>query len=79
VIGLLSWMFLVAQFVLVAAELNVVVAEAMWPRSLFSPPATGADRRSIAAQAHKEAIVDEEHVSVDFDANGSMSGAQAPP
>jgi YihY family inner membrane protein len=34
VIGLLSWLLLLAQLVLYAAELNVVLARGLWPRSL---------------------------------------------
>ena len=34
VIGLLSWMFLVAQVTMIAAEVNVVRSRRMWPRSL---------------------------------------------
>jgi YihY family inner membrane protein len=34
VIGLLSWLLLLAQLVIVAAELNVVLAEGRWPRAL---------------------------------------------
>ena len=34
VIGLLSWMFLVAQVTMLAAEVNVVRARTLWPRSL---------------------------------------------
>src|SRR4029453_3271754 len=45
VIVLLSWLFLSAQMLLYAAELNVVLARRLWPRSLFQPPLTGPDRR----------------------------------
>ena len=34
VIGLLSWFFLLAQLLLLAAELNVVLRRRLWPRSL---------------------------------------------
>jgi YihY family inner membrane protein len=34
VIGLLSWLYLQAQITLLAAELNVVLVEGLWPRSL---------------------------------------------
>jgi YihY family inner membrane protein len=34
VIGLLSWFFLAAHILLVAAEVNVVLARRLWPRSL---------------------------------------------
>ncbi len=66
VIGLLSWIFLVAQMVMIAAEVNVVAAKRLWPRSLFGEPATTSDRRSVAAQAQAEQRVESEHVDVGF-------------
>lgn len=44
VIALLTWMYVAAQLVLLAAEVNVVVNERLWPRSLTQPPLTEADR-----------------------------------
>ena len=44
VIALLTWMYVAAQLVLLAAEVNVVVDERLWPRSLTQPPLTVADR-----------------------------------
>ncbi|MDP9329931.1 MAG: YihY/virulence factor BrkB family protein [Actinomycetota bacterium] len=43
VIGLLSWIFLAAQLILTAAEVNVVVARRLWPRRMFPSPSAGAD------------------------------------
>ncbi|HEY4332969.1 MAG TPA: YihY/virulence factor BrkB family protein [Ilumatobacteraceae bacterium] len=76
VIGLLSWLFLIAQVTLLAAEVNVVATKAMWPRSLFTAPATAADKRSATAQADKETIDATENVDVDFsgDVRGSDDG-----
>ena len=37
VIGLLWWLYLQAQVVLLSAELNVVLADRLWPRSLSGP------------------------------------------
>jgi uncharacterized BrkB/YihY/UPF0761 family membrane protein len=37
VIGLLSWMYLLAQVTMFAAEINVVRYRRLWPRSLFRP------------------------------------------
>jgi YihY family inner membrane protein len=39
VLGLLAWLYLGAQLTVFAAEVNVVKARRLWPRSLFSPPA----------------------------------------
>ena len=38
VIALLIWLHLGAQMTLFAAEINVVVARKLWPRSLFGDP-----------------------------------------
>ncbi len=50
VIGLLSWLSLAAQLVLVAAEVNVVAALRLWPRSLAGP-LTAADTRALERYA----------------------------
>ncbi len=55
VIGLLAWIYLGAQITLYAAELNVVRAERLWPRSITHRPSTAADRR----QARRLAKVEE--------------------
>lgn len=67
VIGLLSWIYVIAQLIMFAAELNVVTTQRMWPRSLFTDPATSSDRRSAAAQADKEVVADSMRVDVAFD------------
>jgi len=68
VIGLLSWIYLIAQLTMFAAEANVVAARREWPRSLFTPAATSADERTVAAQATENTMDPEESVSVSFDA-----------
>jgi YihY family inner membrane protein len=66
VIVLLSWLYLSAQLLLYAAELNVVLARRLWPRSLVQPPLTEPDRRVLAALAEAEARRPEETVEVRF-------------
>lgn len=44
VIGMLSWLFLLAQLCIVAAEIVTVRADKLWPRSLGDGPETPADR-----------------------------------
>jgi YihY family inner membrane protein len=56
VLGLVSWIFLGAQLTLYAAEINVVWARRLWPRSIIQPPLTEADKRafdSIALQGER--------------------------
>jgi YihY family inner membrane protein len=66
VIVLLSWLYLSAQLLLYAAELNVVLARRLWPRGLIQPPLTEPDRRVLTALAEAEARRPEEIVEVRF-------------
>jgi len=40
VIGLLSWIFFISQVTMLGAQINVVLHHHLWPRSLFTEPAT---------------------------------------
>ena len=51
VIGLLTWLSIAAQLILVAAELNAVRSLGLWPRSLRGP-LTDADRKTLEGYAH---------------------------
>jgi YihY family inner membrane protein len=66
VIGLLSWLYLSAQLLLYAAEVNVVLARRLWPRSLLQPPLTGPDREVLTALAETEERRPEQTVEVTF-------------
>jgi uncharacterized BrkB/YihY/UPF0761 family membrane protein len=77
VIVLLSWLYLSAQLLLYAAEVNVVLARRLWPRSLLQPPLTEQDRRVLAALAKSEERRPEETVEVDFAAEAE--GRHPPP
>jgi YihY family inner membrane protein len=67
VIGLLAWISLAAQLFLFAAEINVVRARRLWPRSLIAPPLAREDRSVLADQAQEERARPEEDVQVRFD------------
>ena len=70
VIGLLSWVYLGAHIMLLAAEANVVAARRLWPRSfslLVEQPATAADRAALAQRGRIEERRQDESISVDFD------------
>ena len=54
VIGLLGWLYVGGQVTLYAAELNVVTAERLWPRSILHRPPTAADRRALRRLAKVE-------------------------
>ncbi len=70
VLGLLAWLYLGAQVTLLAAEVNVVRARKLWPRSFFSQPLLDADRRAMTSSAEIEERIHEENVEVDFDGPG---------
>ena len=67
VIGLLAWVYLGAKISLYAAEVNVVLARRLWPRSLVQPPLTPADQRSLVLQATQVEKRDGQKVTVTFD------------
>lgn len=54
VLGALWWIYLVARVVLYAAEVNVVRARRLWPRSMVQPPLTEADQRMLETYPHQE-------------------------
>ncbi len=88
VIGLLSWIFLVAQIMVFAAEVNVVVRRRLWPRSIAGRPITPSDRRSAAAQAEEHSFdksmsvevvfVDEPAPDADLDITHPPSAPRSP-
>jgi membrane protein len=67
VVGLLAWISLVAQLFLLAAEINVVRARRLWPRSMIAPPLAQEDREVLASQAEEEQARPEERVDVTFE------------
>jgi YihY family inner membrane protein len=67
VLGMLAWLYLGAQVTLIAAEVNVVRARRLWPRSFFSDPLLDADKRALTSSAEVEERIDEENVEVNFD------------
>jgi YihY family inner membrane protein len=64
VIGLLSWLYLQAHVILLAAEVNVVRARRLWPRSLIKDPdhLTGADRDALVRHAKVEQRISDQDV-----------------
>ena len=66
VIVLLAWIYLGAQFFLLAAEINVVKRYRLWPRSITQPPLTAADRAVFERLALMEVRRGEVTVQVEF-------------
>jgi YihY family inner membrane protein len=65
VIGLLSWFFLAAHLVLIAAEVNVVLARRLWPRSLTGT-LTSADERAFRRLAEATRRDPRQQIDVSF-------------
>jgi membrane protein len=66
VIGLLSWFYLLAHLVLLAAEINVVAARRLWPRSLAGGPLSQADRAVLRGAAEALRSDQRERIVVEF-------------
>lgn len=66
VIALLIWLHLGAQITLYSAEINVVLARKLYPRSLFSP-VVPADEKTLTALAKMEERNEREKIDVSFE------------
>lgn len=66
VIALMVWLHLGAQLTVYAAEINVVVARKLWPRSLFGEPDRPEDQKTLRALAKVEERSPVETVDVHF-------------
>jgi YihY family inner membrane protein len=66
VLGLMSWLYLSAQVILYGAEVNVVRARRLWPRSILQPPLTQADQRALIDLAKQEERRPEQAIHVQF-------------
>jgi YihY family inner membrane protein len=73
VIGLLSWFLLLANLVLIAAEVNAVRLWRLWPRSLTGE-LEAADRRAMRRYARATQRDARERISVSFDEPDEPSG-----
>jgi YihY family inner membrane protein len=80
VLGLVAWLYLAVQVTVYAAEINVVLARRLWPRSIIQPPLTEADRSSMALQALQNQRREEQDVTVSFNdrPRGQRAGGQTP-
>jgi membrane protein len=78
VIGLLTWIYLGAQVLLVGAEINVVRERRLWPRALDPDRRTPADERALRDHAAVEERREDESVEVHFsdrDGDGAPRGS----
>jgi uncharacterized BrkB/YihY/UPF0761 family membrane protein len=64
ILGLISFLYLAAELCLYAAEVNVVRARHLYPRSLSPPPSTPADR--LVRGAQEEGRRPEQHIRAEL-------------
>jgi membrane protein len=64
VIGLIAWLYLVAQLTLYAVQISVVRAYRLWPRSMAPPPYTEQDQRAFQLYAQVQKRIKEEDIVV---------------
>jgi YihY family inner membrane protein len=76
VLGLLAWIFLVAEITIYSAEINVVLARRIWPRAIVQPPLTEGDRISMALQALQNQRRPEQDIEVTFSDREPDSGEE---
>lgn len=67
VLGLLVWFYIGSRVAVLAAELNVVKAWRLWPRSVFTGQLLEADRRALRSAAKVEERVEGEQIDVSFE------------
>lgn len=77
VLAILFWLYLQAQVLLYAAEVNTVHALELWPRSLTQDPLTRADRHALRLYAEKEAYHSEPKEEVDVKFNDEDTSQNA--
>ncbi len=80
VLGLLAWIFLAAGGVVFSAEINVVRARRLYPRSLLTPftdnvDLTSADLHVYADAARAQQAKAFESITVSFDDEGQHASA----
>jgi membrane protein len=78
VIGLIVFLHLGAMVTIYAAEINVVLARRLWPRSLLGPPAAPADEATLTGLAKVEERSDQQEIEVAFRTDGPASPAEEP-
>src|SRR6185437_1226713 len=66
VLALIAWIYLLVQITLYSAEINVVLARRLYPRSMLQPPLTEADRAALALQPLQNQRRPEQHIQVTF-------------
>jgi membrane protein len=76
VVGLLSWLYLGAQVTLITAEINVVLAHRLWPRSIAGT-LEPADQRALRDAAKAEQSDPRVRIAVTFEPSSGTSRVDA--
>ncbi len=76
VVGLLSWLLIASELILIAAELNVVLARRRWPRSLTGE-LLEADKQALRDSARAAQIDPRQHIAVSFGQSGDPPNARS--
>lgn len=74
ILGFLAWVYLGAQMTLYVAEVNVVTARRLWPRSIVQPPLTDADKRVLEALGQQGRRLKGQRVRVRFSPEHNRAG-----
>lgn len=77
ILGLVSFLFIAAEVTLIAAEINVVKARHLYPRSL-TPPFTAADQEVLTALARQSQRFVAETVDVSFEVESNTVERESP-
>ncbi len=67
VIGVVTYLLLLAKITIYSAELNSVLAQRLWPRALPTMDPTEADDRALSDLAHEERRRPDERIGVEFE------------
>jgi len=71
VVGLLSWLLIASELILITAELNVVLANRLWPRSLTGE-LLDADKQALRDSAHAAQLDPRQHITVSFEQRSGL-------
>jgi len=77
VIGLLTWLLIAAEITLIAAEVNVVLAQELWPRSLAGA-LMPADERTLRESAEAQQRDLRERITVAFERQHAPQDQERP-
>jgi membrane protein len=83
VLTAIAWIYLEALVLMLSAEVNVVIAERLWPRALLTPftdavRLTDADRRAYSMYAKAQRFKGFQRLTVEFDESPATQPAPGP-